>query len=328
MTGLTGDILVTGGAGFLARALYRRAREEDWDCRFTALSRDEAKHAELQHRYPEIRSVLCDVAGDDFILAAALAGHETVIHAAASKYVDRAELNAWDTVRTNIYGSHAVAEAAMSVGVERVIGISTDKACEPVNVYGLTKAVMERVFQEADRLSATRFTVVRYGNVVGSTGSVVPLFRGRLDAGEKIRLTNPRMTRFWMGVEEAIDLIVDALADASGYPGHVFIPSPRALQLGDLARIALDIEAGEPLSDDRVEIIGERPGEKRHESLIHRHESVRAVPADVERAWDWALAPAGSAASSEPFEVTSDAPPAGWMPLEEMIELMADAETV
>lgn len=329
MTGLSGDVLITGGAGFLARAIYQRARDESWDVQFTALSRDDAKHAELQRRFPEVRSILCDIAcGDDLLLATAFTGHDTVIHAAASKYVDRAELAAWDTVGTNIYGSQAVADAAMRTGVERVVGISTDKACEPVNVYGMTKAIMERLFQEANRLTDTRFTVVRYGNVIGSTGSVVPLFRKQLAEDGKVRLTNPRMTRFWMSVGEAVDLIVGALADEVP-GGHVLVPSPRALEVGDLVRIALGMERGEPF-DERVEIIGERPGEKRHEKLIHRQESARAsgpYPDSVLAGVYW-LAPPGAVIDADLFELVSSDPPKGWMPLDEMMRHMAEAEVV
>jgi UDP-N-acetylglucosamine 4,6-dehydratase len=329
MGGLSGDILITGGAGFLARAIYQRARDENWDAQFTALSRDDAKHAELQRRFPEVRSILCDVADHDgWILSAAMMGHQTVIHAAASKYVDRAELSSWDTVRTNVYGSQGVAEAVIGSGVERVVGISTDKACEPVNVYGMTKAVMERLFQEADRLTDARFTVVRYGNVIGSTGSVVPLFRKQLADDGKIRLTNPRMTRFWMAVGEAVDLIVGALADEVP-GGHVLIPSPRALEVGDLVRIALGMEPGEPF-DERVEIIGERPGEKRHEKLIHRQESTRASGpySSVALSGVHMMAPPGVVLDTEPFELVSSDPPKGWMPLDEMVRHMAEAEAV
>jgi len=329
---LTGNILVTGGAGFLARGIYRRARAEGWGARFTAFSRDDAKHARLQADFPEVRTVLGDVAGgDELLLDTVFVGHDAVIHAAASKYVDRAETSVWDTVRTNVYGSQAVAEAAIRAGVERVVGISTDKACEPVNVYGQTKAVMERIFQEADALSPdTRFTVVRYGNVVGSTGSVVPLFRRQLEETGRVRVTDPKMTRFWMGVDEAVDLIVDALhPDFGEFRGHVLVPSARALPLGDLVRIAIGVDPGVPLSEDMVEVVGVRPGEKRHEKLIHQQESVRAKGyIGPDRAFQWALAPPGDEPSAAAFDFVSDAPLRGMMPLDEMVALMADAETV
>ncbi len=334
MKGLTGNVLVTGGAGFLARGIYRRARAERWDCRFTAFSRDDAKHARLQAQFPEVRTVLGDVAGgDEFLLDAVFVGHDAVIHAAASKYVDRAETAAWDTIRTNVWGSQWVAEAAIRAGVERVVAISTDKACGPVNIYGQTKAVMERIFQEADRVSSrTRFTVVRYGNVIGSTGSVVPLFRRQLEETGRVQVTDPKMTRFWMGIDEAVDLVVDALDPAyDDLGGHVLIPSPRALSLGDLVRIAIGVDPGVPLPEDIVEIVGIRPGEKRHETLIHLQESVRACAAAVAytgQAWMWALSPAGSDPSSEPFDVVYDVPPRWMMPIAEMVTLMADAETI
>lgn len=322
---LTGRVLVTGGAGFLARALYRRAAREGWDAEFTALSRDDAKHAALQARYPAVQCVLADVGRTPVEeLSWLMRGYDLVIHAAASKYVDRSESETFDSIQTNVEGSKRVAHAAIRARVPKVIGISTDKAAMPVNVYGATKMLMERLFQEADRMSpATAFHVVRYGNVVGSTGSVIPIFERLRDAGEAIRLTNPAMTRFWMSVDEAIDLVLWALLN--GHPGHLVVPRMRALSMGDLVRALLGYEAAGPVPTEGVEIIGERPGEKHHEALLHPYETVRAT----QRGGYTEIAPPGSPPTrDEGYSVSSANPPGGWVPLAEMREIIADAKGV
>lgn len=330
---LSGRILITGGAGFLARGLYRRARREGWPAEFVALSRDDSKHAALQARYPEVGTVLADV-GQAAVrdLAWLMRGFDCVIHAAASKYVDRAERAAFDTVQTNIEGSARVARAAIDARVPLVLGISTDKAPAPLNVYGMTKAVMERLLQEADGISPrTRFKVVRYGNVVGSTGSVIPLFERWREAGEPIRLTDPTMTRFWMGVDEAIDAILWTLAEGS--PGHVAVPPLRAMKMGNLVRALLgDLApyggALGPLPDPPVvEIVGLRPGEKRHETIMLGAESVRASMRGGRGYIEIAPAPTPPREAWAP-DVTSADPPGGWVEPEAMLALIEDARNV
>lgn len=255
---LFGSVFVTGGAGFLARGLYARARREAWPCRFTAFSRDDHKHAALLRDFPEVRAVRGDVAGDGDLLAAAMAGHSTVIHAAAAKHVDLSEFNVWDTKLTNVDGSQTVAWAAIRARVARVIGISTDKVCHPVNTYGLTKALMERMFVEANRLSEdTTFVLTRYGNVLGSTGSVVTVWKAMLAKDGFVSATDPDMTRFWLTVEQAVNLILIA-ADAPA--GTVTIPRAPALAMSDLRDWFL------PGAQFRYG--GLRPGEKRYEELL------------------------------------------------------------
>ena len=310
---LTGKIFISGGAGFLARAIYRRARAEAWDCQFTAFSRDDSKHVALRKRYPEVVCVRGDVAGDRDYLAAAMRGHDLVIHAAATKYVDLAETNVFDTVRVNVHGSENVAWAAMAAGVTRVVGISTDKACQPVNVYGATKMVMERVFVEADRLdSATEFTLCRYGNVIGSTGSVIPLFKTQLARDGHISITDPTMTRFWMSADDAVDTILYALNQAQH--GSTVIPSPKASSIMDV------VDAIGPC-DFRV--VGIRPGEKLSEDLIHEQESVRAAK---RYPGFWELRPPGEVVSSRQFRLNSSE--ADRIPSAELAALIADAETI
>lgn len=260
--GLSGNVFVTGGAGFLARALYTRARREGWPCRFTCFSRDDHKHAALLRDFPEVAFVRGDVAGDGELLAAAMAGHQLVIHAAAAKHVDLSELNVWDTKLVNVDGSQSVAWAAIKARVARVIGISTDKVCHPVNTYGLTKALMERLFIEANRLSdRTGFVLTRYGNVLGSTGSVLTVWKAMLAKDGFVTATDPEMTRFWLTADQAVDLILIA----EGAPlGTITIPRAPALAMSDMRAWFL------PEADFRYQ--GLRPGEKRYEELLTREE--------------------------------------------------------
>lgn len=260
---LIGNVFVTGGAGFLARGLYARAREESWPCRFTAYSRDDHKHVALLRDFPEVTCVRGDVAADTDLLAAAMAGHQTVIHAAASKHVDLSEFNVWETHRNNVDGSMNVAWAAIQARVRQVVGISTDKVCYPVNTYGLSKALMEKLFIEANRLSEeTAFTCTRYGNVLGSTGSVVQVWRAMLAKDGRVTATDPDMTRFWLTVDRAVDLIIEAL---TAPPGSVVVPQLPALRMSDLRAWFM------PGVEFRY--AGLRPGEKRHEVLLTREEA-------------------------------------------------------
>ena len=328
--GLTGRVLITGGAGFLARGIYRRSRAESWPVRFTALSRDDAKHHKLQLQYPEVATVLGDVSTiGERELALLMRGFDMVIHAAASKYVDRAELNALDTIATNVEGSRRVARAAQHANVGRAIAISTDKACHPVNTYGASKLLMERIWQEQSD-AYTTFTGVRYGNVVGSTGSVLTLFEQQLIERGYLTLTDPGMTRFWMTVDEAVDVIL-AAAEA---PSRVMvIPKMRAASMHDVACAALGYDEHRPLpltgGQPQVKIVGVRPGEKKHEAIIHAQESVRVTEGDGFRA-PWHLHAPGfpTPDDARTFSVSSDDPPRGWIPIPELREMVADAAEV
>lgn len=335
---LAGNVLVTGGAGFLARAIYRRAEREGWDVRFTALSRDDSKHAALQKRYPQVETVVGDVGLMSVErLTDTFRGFDTIIHAAAWKYVDRGEREARAVTETNVIGSMKVAEAAMRARVKMVVGISTDKAVAPVNNYGATKFLMERLFQQAAGQSDTAFTLVRYGNVLGSTGSVAPMFMDWAAKGMPIRLTDPSMTRFWMSPDEAVDTVIAGLYAPNG---SVTIPACRSMSMQDMALMALGYDSHDRLPENgRVEIIGVRPGEKRHEALVQPLESLRATrvmranephPNDPHTRWQWLhiAAPDSPMVSESPFEVVSSDPPMGWMGLREMREIIADAATV
>jgi UDP-N-acetylglucosamine 4,6-dehydratase/5-epimerase len=269
MKGLIGTVLVTGGTGSLGQAILGRATHEKWDASFVVYSRDEVKQAALRERFPAVRCILGDVR-DSEMLEAAMRGVDVVIHAAAYKRVPEAERETMACVQANVLGSMNVAREALRVGVPRTIGISTDKACQPINAYGQSKALMERLFQSvAHRVPGVAFTLVRYGNVLASTGSVIPAFRNQAEAGGPLTLTDPAMTRFWLTLDDAVDLVLAGLRLDSGM---VLIPKCRASTMAVLA------EAIAP--GVRTEKIGNRGGEKDHEKLLNEHESPFAWETD------------------------------------------------
>lgn len=302
--GLAGNVFVTGGAGFLARALYKRARVEGWPCRFTCFSRDDHKHAALVRDFPEVTCVRGDVAGDGDMLAAAMAGHQLVIHAAAAKHVDISEFNVWDTKLVNVDGSQAVAWAAIKARVGRVIGISTDKVCHPVNTYGLTKGLMEKLFIEANRLSdETAFVLTRYGNVLGSTGSVLTVWKAMLAKDGFVTATDPDMTRFWLTGDQAVNLILIA---AEAPAGTITIPRAPALAMRDMRAWFL------PEAEFRYQ--GLRPGEKRYEEMLTSEEGPFASrsfanPHELSASFHWLYPQTGQPMAGEPIaDYRSDRP--------------------
>ena len=307
-------VLVTGGAGFLGRAILRQVKRGDLNWEVTVFSRDETLQELAQHKYPFADYILGDVRDAEHLSRVCI-GQDLIIHAAAIKYIPEAELNASECISVNIEGAQTIMKVARQAGVQRVVGISTDKAVQPVNTYGLTKAVMERLFQEEQQYSPSpAFVCVRYGNVVGSTGSVIPMFRRQYEETGKVRITNPHMTRFWMGVDEAIGIIKIALTEVNS--GSIVIPSARAMAIIDVARAATK-------DDVEVELIGERPGEKKHELLLHFEESVR-----VRRHSEFIeLRPPGSPSTVEAFTVASHTPKYFMTPAE-MRALIKDAEEV
>jgi UDP-N-acetylglucosamine 4,6-dehydratase len=263
---LSGNIFLTGGTGSLGKAILERASMEKWPAKFTVYSRDEVKQSELRAIYPKVKFLLGDVRDYEW-LNIAMRGHDTVIHAGAYKQVPAAEVNAGEAIETNVIGSRNVVRAAITNGVGQVLGISTDKACAPINCYGETKALMEKLFQQANLLSDTKFTLVRYGNVLGSRGSVVPLFRKQVQQG-KITLTDPNMTRFWLTLTDAVDLVIGGLA-LGMCRGDILIPKAKASTMLMLANVIGP--------DCPVEIIGIRPGEKINECLVHGGESMHTL---------------------------------------------------
>lgn len=277
------NILITGGSGFLGRAILARAEREGWRGRITIYSRDEAKHVALRRRFPDARFVLGDVRDEDR-LAAACSGADVVVHAAAMKYIPEAEFNVLECLDVNIAGSVAVAKAALRGGVEVVVGLSTDKAAGPLNTYGMSKAVMERVFSEAALWGGPAFLCVRYGNVVSSTGSVVPEFRRQIREEGEVRVTDERMSRFWLSHESAVDLIMLAAASRDR-AGSTFIPRCGAMRIMDLAKAAIGSEGAEcPIRE-----VGLRPGEKIHETLLRAEEASRTIMTEATLSGRWPL---------------------------------------
>jgi len=265
---LRGVVLITGGTGSLGQALVGRAVAEGWDTELVVYSRDEVKQASMRDRFPQVRYLLGDVQ-DAESLGRAMRGAEVVVHAAAYKRVPEAERETMACVQANVIGSMNVVREALRAGVPRVIGISTDKACQPINAYGQSKALMERLFQSDVGRGPTSFTLTRYGNVIASRGSVVPALRAQAESGGPLRLTDPTMTRFWITLDDAVDLILDGLAQPSG---SILIPKSRS---STMAVMAAAIAPGVPTVTD-----GWRAGEKHDEQLLNAHEAPYATETD------------------------------------------------
>lgn len=261
---LTGNILITGGSGTLGHAIVRTALAERWDATFTIYSRSELRQAQMRQQYGQLRYVLGDVRDYDR-LAAAVAGHDLIIHAAAVKRIPEAEQQPVNCYETNVIGSMNVARACIAGGVKRCVGVSTDKACRAITAYGASKLAMEKLFQ-AQQPEPCIFTLVRYGNVVASNGSVIPLWREQAQHGQPLTVTRKDATRFWMGETEAVRLI-----DHAGEmpAGTVTIPKMRSLSLEELAHI---IAPGAELKE-----IGFRSVEKLHEDLVSEDERASAT---------------------------------------------------
>lgn len=303
-------VLITGGTGFLGRGLLRRFASS-WD--ITVYSRDEYKQFLCQQRWPDVRYVLGDVLNvDRLAMAIKRAQPDLVIHTAAVKFIPEAELNVNEAIDVNVLGTRNVLQATGYAGVGKVVVISTDKACAPLNVYGMTKALAERMVGEFANYyrGQTQFTACRYGNVIGSTGSVIPLFKSQAETLGEITVTNPDMTRYWITVDQAVDLILDtSLGQVE--TGDVVIPTPAAMRIGDIAQ----------LFDVPVKVIGMRPGEKHHEQLLHQQESVRAEYDGK----NYLLHMNGI--YSEPFMLSSGNPQV-WMQPDVMLKAIWDAENV
>lgn len=258
------SVLITGGTGSFGKKCTKIILNEFNPRRLVIFSRDELKQYEMrqifpEERYPAIRYFIGDVR-DKERLYRAFDGIDVVIHAAALKQVPTAEYNPWEVVKTNIVGAQNIIDAAIDRKVEKVVALSTDKAANPINLYGATKLVSDKLFIAGNHYSGahkTRFSVVRYGNVVGSRGSVIPFFIKQKEKGV-LPITDFRMTRFWITLEQAVRLVTIALQHMHG--GELFVPKIPSMRIVDLAKaIAPDCELKE---------IGIRPGEKLHEVMI------------------------------------------------------------
>jgi UDP-N-acetylglucosamine 4,6-dehydratase len=312
---LHGTVLVTGGSGSLGHAILARATAEKWDASFIVYSRDEVKQASMREQYPDVRYLLGDVR-DAETLESAMRGVDVVIHAAAYKRVPEAEKETMACVQSNVVGSMNVVREAMRAGIPRVIGISTDKASAPINAYGQSKSLMERLFQSAVRPGCA-FTIVRYGNVIASTGSVVPALRAQVALGKPLTLTDPSMTRFWITLDDAVDLILGGLTLETG---SILIPKSWASTMATLAEA---VAPGYPTMQ-----VGFRAGEKRHEQLLNQHEAPFALDL-LDHFVLSSLAGVSVGALPDKFEYRSDlAPRLGPDRLRGIIEAMDRGETV
>lgn len=266
-------VLVTGGAGSAGQAFTRRALGMGAR-KVVVYSRDEGKHAQMAQAFHDerLRFLLGDVRDRDR-LEWAMRGIDTVVHAAALKRVDNCEADPAEAAATNIAGSLNVAHAAIKAGVRRALLLSTDKAANPVTLYGATKLCAERLWIGANVYAAgtpTRLSATRYGNVLASRGSVLPLWRGQYERGEPLTITDVRASRFWMRMDDAVDLICTALRRMRG--GEIFIPRIGSAPILDLARAVVEVNG--TYAPGHVET-GLRMGEKMHETLITVEEAAR-----------------------------------------------------
>lgn len=276
MTGLKegSTVLVTGGTGSFGNAFVGRVLRDYRDVTVRVFSRDELKQSEMVNRFDDderLRFLVGDIR-DIGRLKRAMQGVDVVVHAAAMKQVPACEYNPFEAIQTNIQGSQNVVDAAIDSGIRKVIALSTDKAVNPVNLYGATKLCEEKLIVQGNAYashSGTILSCVRYGNVVGSRGSVVPLFQAQASDGQRLTITDERMTRFWITLDEAVDLVLYALERMVG--GEIFIPKIPSMRVTDLAD-AIAPGAG-------YDVTGIRPGEKLHESLLTADEARHTVDA-------------------------------------------------
>jgi len=266
------SILITGGTGSFGKAFLHEVLETQNPARVVIFSRDELKQYEMRQTWgddPRVRFFLGDIRDQDR-LRMALQGVDYVVHAAALKQVDTAEYNPMEYVKTNILGSENVIQASLNAGVKKVVALSTDKASSPVNLYGATKLTADKLFISSNHYAVeggTRFSVVRYGNVMGSRGSVIPFFRQIAASGQPLPITDLRMTRFWITLPQAVQFVIDSFSDMTG--GELYVPRIPSMLVTDLA------EAVAP-GTELVEI-GIRPGEKLHEEMISTEDARRTV---------------------------------------------------
>lgn len=255
-------ILITGGTGSFGKKYVTTILKKYNPKKIIVFSRDELKQFEMAKVYndPRMRYFIGDVR-DAERLKQAMNGVNIVIHAAALKHVPIAEYNPMECIKTNVNGAENVISAALDNNVERVIALSTDKAANPINLYGATKLCSDKLFVAANNIAGqhkTRFSVVRYGNVVGSRGSVVPFFKDLIAAGEKtLPVTHEKMTRFWITLQQGVDFVLKNFERMQG--GEIFVPKIPSMRILDLVK-SLD----ESL---QVDVIGIRPGEKLHETM-------------------------------------------------------------
>ena len=267
-------VMITGGTGSFGRAFIQRMLTNHQPGKLIVFSRDELKQHEMRTSgfdHPSLRYFIGDVR-DLMRVRRAMQGVDIVVHAAALKQVPACEYNPIEAIMTNIMGARNVIEAALDTSVEKIMALSTDKAVNPINLYGATKLAAEKLFIQSNAYAGgrdVRFSCVRYGNVMGSRGSVVPVFMKQREAG-RLTITDERMTRFWLSLEHGVEFTIRCIEQMQG--GEVFVPKIPSTRVTDLAR-AIAPEA-------EVDFIGIRPGEKLHEVLISEDESRHTLELD------------------------------------------------
>jgi UDP-N-acetylglucosamine 4,6-dehydratase len=324
-------VLVTGGTGSFGKKFIKIMMTEHHPEKVIVYSRDELKQHEMRaagYEAANLRYFIGDVR-DEIRLKRAMHGVDIVVHAAALKQVPACEYNPMEAIKTNILGSSNVIEAALDAGVKKVLALSTDKAVNPINLYGTTKLAAEKLFVQSNAYAAgtaTRFSCVRYGNVVGSRGSVIPIFFHQRQNG-KLSITDERMTRFWLTLDQGVRFVIQSIENMVG--GEVFVPKIPSTRICDLAK-AIAPEA-------ELEVVGIRPGEKLHEVLIHEDEARTTVeledmfvvlPTALEigfarqcrQTWE-----SKGRALPDGFRYTSDTNPR-WLSIQEIQQLVAPFE--
>ncbi len=267
------SVLITGGTGSFGKLFVKTALEKLNLKRLVVYSRDELKQYEMQqHLNAEyLRYFIGDVRDADR-LRRALDGIDVVIHAAALKQVPACEYNPFEAIKTNVIGAENIINACIDLGVERVLALSTDKAANPINLYGATKLCSDKLFIAGNHYSGkrkTRFAAVRYGNVVGSRGSVIPFFLARKKTGV-LPITDKRMTRFWITLQQGVDFVINSVERMHG--GEIFVPKIPSMNIMDLAEVIAP--------ECKVEIVGIRPGEKLHEVMVPEDDARTTVELD------------------------------------------------
>lgn len=309
------SVLVTGGTGSFGKALLRQLLDDYEPRRIILFARGEYAHSKISlsltdEERARVRFFIGDVRDQDRLVMA-FRGVDVVFHAAAQKQVPLAEYNPFECIRTNVIGAENIVNAAIRAGVPHVIALSTDKAVNPTNLYGASKLASDKIFVAANALggpTATRFAVVRYGNVIGSRGSVIPFFQKKLAEGAtSLPVTDMRMTRFWLTLEQAVSFSLSCLAKMRG--GEIFVPKIPSMRMPDL------VEAMAP--GIKVDLVGIRPGEKLHECMIDVHSARTCVDLGdryaIEPEWEfWSretFRKEGYPLVEENFEYSSDSNP-------------------
>ena len=318
-------ILITGGTGSFGHHFVDYVLQNYKPKKVIIYSRDEYKQFVMDNDYAKYRDIMRYFIGDvrdEDRLKMAMKGVDYVIHAAALKQVPACEYNPNEAIKTNVNGAMNVINAALSAGVKKVVALSTDKAVNPINLYGGTKLVSDKLFCAANAYSGedgTRFAVVRYGNVAGSRGSVIPFFQNKIDNGETaLPITDYRMTRFWISLEEGVKLVIKALEEARG--GETFISKIPSFKITDLAQAMLP--------GCEMPEVGIREGEKLHEIMVTREDSMHTYEYDkhfiVYPNYNWwsdaKLIPGGKLVKPE-FEYSSGTN-TEWLSIEDIQKLL------